>query len=62
MNALIGDEAGAMEEIGRLAEGRVLVGVDQAQLAHRAAALEGERGHAADQTAAADDADLHDVL
>src|SRR5207244_12768091 len=60
-DALVGREAGAVEQVGRLPPGEVLVGVDQADAADHAAALQGVRGHAADQPAAADDADFHAV-
>src|SRR5207248_3707184 len=58
-DALVGDEAGAVEQVGRLALGEILVGVDEADAADDAAALQGERGRAADQATAADDADFH---
>ena len=58
-DALVGDQAGAVQQVERLALGHVLVGVDEADAADDAAALQGIGRHAADQTAAADDADFH---
>ena len=60
-DALIGGQAGAVQQIEGLALGHVLVGVDEANAADDAAALQGVRRHAADQTAAADDADFHEI-
>src|SRR5262249_9046174 len=59
-DALVGGETGALEQVEGLAPGDVGVGVDQADRADGAAALQGVGGHAADQAAAADDADFHD--
>ena len=40
-DALIGGQAGAVQQVGRLAQGHVLVGVDQADLADDAGRIAG---------------------
>ena len=49
----------AVQQLGGVAESRVLVGIDEAKAADRAAALKRVSGTAADQSAAADNADFH---
>ena len=58
-NTLVSGEAGAVQQVERLASGHVFVRVDDAQVTGDAAALERERRHAANQTATTDDADFH---
>src|SRR6516164_1815290 len=60
VNALIRDEAGAVQQIERLPLGELSIRVDQANAGDDAATLEREGRGAADQTAAADDAYFHD--
>src|SRR5262249_53106874 len=58
-NALIRDQAGAVQQVDSLPLCHVLVGVDEANAAGDAAALQCICSHAADETAAADDGDFH---
>src|SRR5262249_2350093 len=60
-DALVAGQTGALEQVEGLTLGRVLGGVDQADAARHAAALQREARHAADQAAAADDAHFHGV-
>ena len=56
---LIGHQAGAVQQIERLAGGQLGIDVEQRDLAHDPAGLQGKRRARADQSAAADNADFH---
>src|SRR5262249_2100455 len=60
-DALAAGEAGTVEQVGGRPLGHILVGIDQADTAGDAAALQGVGRHAAHQTAAADDGYFHVV-
>ena len=59
VNFLVAGERAAVQEVERLAFGHVLVGVEDLQLGHEAAALQRKRRAGTHAAAAADDGDFH---